>query len=85
MAMKNHENTLNRKIDEHEYNLEQFRLRCQTQQEEIVKLRSRILQQSMEKELDDTKIESVVKNEKETKQMLMKVTENLQGKDHALS
>ena len=38
--MKNHEVTLNRKIEENEHTIKEFRLRCEKQQEEIVSLRT---------------------------------------------
>ena len=42
-----------------------------------MKLRSRILQQEMTKEMDDVKINCVEQNEKETKEKLIEVTHNI--------
>lgn len=42
-----------------------------------MKLRSRILQQEMTKEMDDVKITCVEQNEKETKEKLIEVTHNI--------
>lgn len=77
MALKNHEVVLNRKIEALEHDLGEYRARCQTQQEEIVTLRSWKLQQQMIKNLDDVKIESVQKTGNETKQQLISVTQNI--------
>ena len=85
MALRNRETALNSKIEELELDMSQMRDRLKSQQEEIVKLRSQTLQQELEKQLDDTKIESVIANEKETKEKLLLVTENMQEKDMALS
>lgn len=48
-VMKNHEDTLNRRIEELEQSLLDFQQRCETQAEEIVKLRSYKLQSEMNK------------------------------------
>ena len=84
-VMKNHEVTLNRRIEELEHSLTDYRSRCQLQEEEIVTLRSYKLQSEMSKQIDEVKIVSVQKNEMQTKEKLISVTMNMQQKDRDLA
>ena len=83
--MKNHEKTLIRKIDDLEHNVTDYRTRCQQQEEEIVILRSYKLQSEMTKQLNEVKIESVQKNQMQTKDQLISATINMQQKEHDLA
>lgn len=67
VALRNHEITLNRNIEQLEHDLKECRLRIKIQQEEIVELRSWKAHQEQIKRLDDVKIECVQQNEVATK------------------
>lgn len=76
-VMKNHEVTLNRRIEELELSQKDFKIRCQTQAEEIVSLRSYKRQSEMKKEENEAEMQSVKLNELQTKEKLITVTESM--------
>lgn len=80
-----HEVTLNRRIEELEIIVAEYKSRCLDQEKEIVLLRSYKLQSEMTKQLNEVKIISVQQNEMETKEKLISVTMNMQQKDSDLA
>ena len=85
MALKNREKTLDAKIEELERDLKESKDSCRSQAEEIVQLRSWKIKQEMDKQLDEVKLESSQKNELETKERLIVVTQTMQQKDSDLA